>query len=81
MHAQIFNLIYEGAIHVNINAEVILLHIRRSMPNEGGILQPSFKVAVNLSPHEVLAIATKKFVAVSYFSRDQHNQTDPNHQE
>jgi hypothetical protein len=75
MRAQVYNLNHGGTIHTYINDESILLQIRRSMPTEEDILQPSFKVAVNLSPHEALAIATELLLAVSRHLKD---STQPN---
>ncbi len=70
MRAQVFSLNHGGAIHTYINDESILLQIRRSTPTEEDILQPSFKVAVNLSPQEALAIATELLLAVSRHLKD-----------
>lgn len=65
MRAQTFTLKNGGAIHTYSNDEVILLQIRRSTPTEEDILQPSVKVAVNLSQQEALAIASELLLAVS----------------
>ncbi len=70
MRAQTFSLKNGGAIHTYSNDEVILLQIRRSTPTEEDILQPSFKVAVDLSPQEALAIASELLFAVSRQLKD-----------
>lgn len=70
MRAQTFTLKNGGAIHTYSNDEVILLQIRRSTPTEEDILQPSVKVAVNLSQHEALAIASELLLAVSRQLKD-----------
>ena len=70
MRAQTFPLKNGGAIHTYSNDEVILLQIRRSTPTEEDILQPSVKVAVNLSQQEALAIASELLLAVSRQLKD-----------
>ena len=70
MRAQTFTLKNGGAIHTYSNDEVILLQIRRSTPTEEDILQPSVKVAVNLSQQEALAIASELLLAVSRQLKD-----------
>jgi hypothetical protein len=46
-----------SAIHIYSNAEKIILQLRHSIPTEQDILTPSFKVAVELSDDEILALA------------------------
>ena len=70
MRAQTFTLKNGGDIHTYSNDEVILLQIRRSTPTEEDILQPSVKVAVNLSQQEALAIASELLLAVSRQLKD-----------
>lgn len=70
MRAQTFTLKNGGAIHTYSNDEVILLQIRRSTPTEEDILQPSVKVAVNLSQQEAIAIASELLLAVSRQLKD-----------
>jgi len=70
MRAQTFTLKNGGAIHTYSNDEVILLQIRRSTPTEEDLLQPSVKVAVNLSQQEALAIASELLLAVSRQLKD-----------
>jgi hypothetical protein len=70
MRAQTFTLKNGGAVHTYSNDEIILLQIRRSTPTEEDILQPSVKVAVNLSQQEALAIASELLLAVSRQLKD-----------
>jgi len=70
MRAQTFTLKNGGAIHTYSNDEIILLQIRRSTPTEEDILQPSVKVAVNLSQQEALAIASELLLALSRQLKD-----------
>ena len=70
MRAQSFSLKNGGAVHTYSNDETIILQIRHSTPTEEDILQPSFKVAVNLTPQEVLAIASELLLAVSHQIKD-----------
>lgn len=70
MRAQTFTLKNGGAIHTYSNDEVILLQIRRSTPTEEDILQPSVKVAVNLTQQEAIAIASELLLAVSRQLKD-----------
>lgn len=81
MRSQAFNLNNGGVIHTYINDESILLQIRRSTPTEEDILQPSFKVAVSLTPHEALAIATELLLAVSRQLKDAAQINCLNHQD
>ena len=41
------------------NAEHIMMQLRHQVPTEENILNPSFKVAVELSPIEALALASE----------------------
>jgi hypothetical protein len=43
----------------------IFLQLRREIPTETDVLQPSFKVAVSLSPAEALALASELLQAAS----------------
>ena len=70
MRAQAFSLNHGGAIHTYINDDAIILQIRKTTPSEEDLLQPSFKVAVNLSPQEAMAIATELLLAVSKHLKD-----------
>lgn len=76
MRAQTFTLKNGGAIHTYSNDEVILLQIRRSTPTEEDILQPSVKVAVNLSQQEALAIASELLLAVSRQLKDSSQSSE-----
>ncbi|GAP21938.1 hypothetical protein [Leptolinea tardivitalis] len=70
MRAQTFTLKNGGAVHTYINDDAIILQIRKTTPSEEDLLQPSFKVAVNLSPQEAMAIATELLLAVSKHLKD-----------
>ena len=70
MRAQVFSLNHGGAIHTYINDDAIILQIRKTTPSEEDLLQPSFKVAVSLSPQEAVAIATELLLAVSKHLKD-----------
>ncbi len=70
MRAQVFSLNHGGVVHTYINDDAILLQIRKSTPTEEDILQPSFKVAVHLTPQEALAIASELLLAVSRHIKD-----------
>mgnify|MGYP007094540606 FL=1 len=70
MRAQVFSLNHGGAIHTYINDDAIILQIRKTTPSEEDLLQPSFKVAVSLSPQEAMAIATELLLAVSKHLKD-----------
>ena len=41
------------------NAEHIIMQLRHQVPTEENVLNPSFKVAVELSPIEALALASE----------------------
>lgn len=70
MRSQVFSLNHGGAIHTYINDDAIILQIRKTTPSEEDLLQPSFKVAVSLSPQEAMAIATELLLAVSKHLKD-----------
>jgi len=70
MRAQVFTLKNGGAVHTYSNNDAIYLQIRHSTPTEIDISQPSFKVAVNLSQEEALAIASELLLAVSHQLKD-----------
>ncbi len=66
-----------GAVHIYSNNEVILLQIRHSTPTEEDVLQPSFKVAVSLTPAEALAIAGELVTAASRHFQESPQKTEP----
>jgi len=78
MRAQNFPLKNGGAVHTYTNDELILLQIRHSTPTEDDVLQPSYKVAVSLTPAEALAIAGELVTAVSHQIKEYLPKTDPN---
>jgi hypothetical protein len=57
MRAKNIPLASGGAIHIYSDKEWFFLQLRRDMPTEKDIEQPSFKVAVALSPAEAIAVA------------------------
>lgn len=69
LRTQVFSLNHGGAEHTYNNDEIILPQIRKSMPVEEDI-QPSFKVAVNLTPLEALAFVTELLLAVPRHPKD-----------
>ncbi len=56
----------EGSqVMVYSNHNQILLQLRREIPTETDVLQPSFKVAVSLTPAEALGLASELLQAAS----------------
>lgn len=56
----------EGSqVMVYSNHNQILLQLRREIPTETNVLQPSFKVAVSLTPAEALGLASELLQAAS----------------
>ncbi|GHO98501.1 hypothetical protein KSF_085490 [Reticulibacter mediterranei] len=47
------------------NQNHIMLQLRREVPTELNLLEPSFKVAVDLSPVDALLIASELFAAAA----------------
>ncbi len=66
MRTMAFNLENGGTVHAYSNVNSTILQIRKSTPTEEDILQPSFKVAVSLTPSEALAIASELVLAASH---------------
>ena len=54
-----FNLASHDQILLYHNAEHIIMQLRHQMPTEENVLSPSFKVAVDLSPFEAIALASE----------------------
>ncbi|HEX6555807.1 MAG TPA: hypothetical protein VF026_23815 [Ktedonobacteraceae bacterium] len=54
-----FTLACRDQILLYHNAEHIIMQLRHHVPTEDNILNPSFKVAVELSPVEALALASE----------------------
>ena len=66
----------EGSqVMVYSNLEQIILQLRREIPTETDVLQPSFKVAVSLSPSEALGLASELLQSAS--SRLEKKETKP----
>jgi hypothetical protein len=56
----------EGSqVMVYSNQDQIILQVRREIPTETNVLQPSFKVAVSLTPSEALGLASELLQAAS----------------
>jgi len=73
-----FTLENGGAVHAYSNENVTILQIRKSKPTEEDILEPSFKVAVSLTPSEALAIASELLIAASHQLKTSHKQRSLN---
>jgi hypothetical protein len=71
MRAQRFLTASGDAVHIYSDKEKIVLQIRREVPTETDLLSSSYKVAVELSDDEVLAIAGELLTAVSQRRRNQ----------
>ena len=73
-----FTLENGGAVHAYSNEDVTILQIRKSKPTEEDILEPSFKVAVSLTPSEALAIASELLLAASHRLKTNHKHLSEN---
>jgi hypothetical protein len=54
-----------GQVMVYSNQNQIFLQLRREIPTETDVLQPSFKVALSLTPAEALGLASELLQAAS----------------
>ncbi len=54
-----FNLVSNDQVFIYHNQEHIVLQLRRQVPSDQNLLQPSFKVAVKLTPIEALSLASE----------------------
>jgi hypothetical protein len=54
-----FSLANHDQILLYHNAERIIMQLRHQVPTEENVLSPSFKVAVDLSPFEAIALASE----------------------
>ncbi len=54
-----FTLASRDQILLYHNAEQIIVQLRHQVPTEENVLGPSFKVAVDLSPFEAIALASE----------------------
>ena len=52
-------------VMVYSNQDKIILQLRREIPTETNVLQPSFKVAVSLTPSEALGLASELLQAAA----------------
>ncbi len=59
MRVRVFKLAHPGQLHIYSDAERLILQLRRSTPTEEDALPPSFKVAVQLTTNEALALASE----------------------
>lgn len=57
------------AVHIYSDKEKVVLQIRHEVPTETDLLASSFKVAVELSDDDVLAIAGELLSAISLHRR------------
>jgi len=71
MRAQRFLTASGDAVHIYSNKEKVVLQIRHEVPTETDLLSSSFKVAVELSDDDVLAIAGELLSAISLQRRNQ----------
>jgi len=70
-----FTLDEGGQVMVYSNPDQIILQLRREIPTETNVLQPSFKVAISLTPSEALALASELLQAAS--SQLEKKETKP----
>jgi hypothetical protein len=54
-----------AAVHIYSDPKHIWLQLRRDVPTEQAIGTPSFKVALNLTPQQAIAIAGELFAAAT----------------
>ena len=59
MRSKEFPLATGDQAHVYSNDAELVLQLRRSVPTRADVLAPSFKVAVQLTPSEALALASE----------------------
>lgn len=57
------------AVHIYSDKEKVILQIRREVPTKTDLLSSSFKVAVELSDADVLAITGELLTAISLHRR------------
>jgi hypothetical protein len=64
-----FTLASRDQILLYHNEEQIIVQLRRQVPTEENVLSPSFKVAVDLSPFEAIALASELLTIAAPRSR------------
>ena len=69
MRAQRFLTASGDAVHIYSDKEKVVLQIRHEVPTETNLLASSFKVAVELSDDDVLAITGELLSAISLHRR------------
>jgi len=65
MRSQRFVTAAGDAVHVYSDGSKVILQLRREVPTEVDVLAPSFKVSIELSDDDILAIAGELLTAVS----------------
>jgi hypothetical protein len=65
LRSRSFPLVEGGQVMVYSGLDQILIQLRRDIPTETDVLQPSFKVAVSLTPEEALSLASELLQAAS----------------
>ena len=60
-----YNLEEGGQVMIYSNQNQVILQLRRETPTEADVLQPSFKVALSLTPAEALSLASELLQAAS----------------
>lgn len=68
--AQAFKLASGDQVHVYSNRERVVLQLRHAVPTLEDMLEPSFKVAVELDAREILAIAGELLTAAARLEGD-----------
>ena len=59
LRTQVIKLVQGGQVHVYSAPDKLVLQLRHSVDSEQDLLLPSFKVAVELTPAEALAVASE----------------------
>ncbi len=59
MRTQVFKLAQGAQVHIYSGPDRLVFQVRRSVETEADLLLPSFKVAVELTPTEALAVASE----------------------
>jgi hypothetical protein len=65
MRAVRFTTSTADAVHIYSDAQRIWLQLRRDVPTEHDIAKPSFKIALNLTPDQAIAIAGELLTAAT----------------
>lgn len=74
-----FNLSSGGQVMIYSNPDHIFLQLRKEIPTEADILNPSFKVALSLTPIEALNLASELLqTAAQRLNEDYKDQNKEN---